>query len=95
MQEVREHILHCERILLHVLGFDFQVDHPHAYIMRFVRFFDTAKRDKESRALVLSSADDRFTEFGVLVRKNTPFFHFQCVLIDSIPDFDNCKCDGK
>jgi hypothetical protein len=23
-----------ERDLLHVLGFDFQVDHPHGYIMR-------------------------------------------------------------
>lgn len=39
MQEVREHILHCERILLHVLGFDFQVDHPHAYIMRLYHAF--------------------------------------------------------
>jgi len=66
-QEVREQILNCERNLLHVLGFDFHVDHPHAYIMRFVRFFDTAKRDKENRALILSAEDDRFTEFGLMV----------------------------
>ena len=34
-KEVREQILNCERLLLHVLGFDFHVDHPHAYIMRW------------------------------------------------------------
>jgi len=35
---------------------------------RFTRFFDSVKRDKESRALVMSSSEeDRFTEFGHLV----------------------------
>ena len=83
-----------ERDLLHILGFDFHVDHPHGYIMRqiaekiivflvqilmmiivresrFARFFDSVKRDKESRALVMSSSEeDRFTEFGHLVRSS-------------------------
>ena len=36
MQKVREDILLFERELLHVLGFDFHVDHPHGYIMRWV-----------------------------------------------------------
>jgi hypothetical protein len=34
-QKVREDILLFERELLHVLGFDFQVDHPQGYIMRW------------------------------------------------------------
>jgi hypothetical protein len=34
-QKVREDILLVERDLLHVLGFDFQVDHPQGYIMRW------------------------------------------------------------
>eukprot|EP00291_Cryptomonas_curvata_P006783 CAMPEP_0172204732 /NCGR_PEP_ID=MMETSP1050-20130122/32154_1 /TAXON_ID=233186 /ORGANISM="Cryptomonas curvata, Strain CCAP979/52" /LENGTH=325 /DNA_ID=CAMNT_0012883393 /DNA_START=504 /DNA_END=1484 /DNA_ORIENTATION=- len=64
-QKVREDILLFERDLLHVLGFDFQVDHPQGYIMRFAQFFDTVKRDKESRALVVSSGEEvRFTELG-------------------------------
>jgi hypothetical protein len=36
MQKVREDILLFERELLHVLGFDFHVDHPHGYIMRWL-----------------------------------------------------------
>ena len=89
-QKVREDILLFERELLHVLGFDFQVDHPQGYIMRwavdweldfismltsnltysrFAQFFDTVKREKESRTLVMSSGEEvRFTELGHRVR---------------------------
>ena len=35
-QKIREDILLFERELLHVLGFDFHVDHPHGYIMRWL-----------------------------------------------------------
>ena len=38
------------------------------FFNRLVRFFDSAKRDKESRLLIMTAEDDRFTEFGLMVR---------------------------
>ena len=63
---------------------------------RFVRFFrvDTAKRDKEPRALVLSSEDDRFTEFGMLVSVWIQIFDVTGSNFIQI-DFDYGKRDGQ
>mmetsp|Transcript_4371 Transcript_4371/g.12852 ORF Transcript_4371/g.12852 Transcript_4371/m.12852 type:complete len:433 (+) Transcript_4371:268-1566(+) len=67
-QEVREGILSCERDLLHAIQYDFFVDYPHSYVFRFARFLDHAKRDKETRNLVLSTeGHERFTEFGNMI----------------------------
>mmetsp|Transcript_34944 Transcript_34944/g.54614 ORF Transcript_34944/g.54614 Transcript_34944/m.54614 type:complete len:403 (+) Transcript_34944:124-1332(+) len=52
-QELKEKILACERVCLHVLGFELNATNPHCFLDRFIRFFDSVrKEDKEKRRLI-------------------------------------------
>lgn len=53
-QKVKQSMLHMERIVMHVLGFEFQVDHPTAYLTRLLRLFDEdgVRKETEHRHLI-------------------------------------------
>jgi len=72
-QEVRANIIQCERVILHVLGFDFKVDHPVAYMRSFIHFIDKKRKPEENRSLTTNDGDDfRLTDLGedILCRAN-------------------------
>jgi len=66
-QRCRDNILTCERICLHVLGFELNVEHPVGHMPRFIAFFDRVRReDKEQRRLTTQEegAAPQMTPFG-------------------------------
>ena len=88
-QAVRTNILQCERVILHVcygfaksfhaesiqvLGFDFKVDHPVAYMRSFIHFIDKKRKPEETRSLTSKDDGDdfRLTDLGedILCRAN-------------------------
>jgi hypothetical protein len=76
-QEVKENILKMERVILHVLGFDFMVEHPHSYFEFFLHFFDSMRREKETRRLMITDEDGsnpRPSDIGADVKQKAGAF---------------------
>ena len=72
MEERRESILRAERILLHTLGFDFNVEHPYKHLLNVVKRINQTQNMKESNSRNLAQvawnfANDRFAVFHTLM----------------------------
>eukprot|EP00740_Mantoniella_antarctica_P006798 CAMPEP_0181348956 /NCGR_PEP_ID=MMETSP1106-20121128/468_1 /TAXON_ID=81844 /ORGANISM="Mantoniella antarctica, Strain SL-175" /LENGTH=205 /DNA_ID=CAMNT_0023461315 /DNA_START=793 /DNA_END=1410 /DNA_ORIENTATION=+ len=48
LEEQRESILQAERLLLHTLGFDFNVEHPYKHLLNVAKRINQAQNVKES-----------------------------------------------
>lgn len=69
-QELKNNMMHMERIVLHILGFEFNVDHPTLYFHPLLKFFESVKHKKETRCLVTMDDDGknvRPSELGDIV----------------------------
>lgn len=67
-QTCRDNILACERICLHVLGFELNVEHPVEHMLRFFCFFDKVRREDKGETRRLTTQEDgsltKRTSFG-------------------------------
>jgi hypothetical protein len=75
--EMKDNIFKMERVILHVLGFDFMVEHPTGFFSFFLQWFDSMRREKEGRRLIVTDEDGknpRASELGRQILQKTHAF---------------------
>lgn len=78
MQEQRELVLRAERLLLHTLAFDFNIEHPYKYLLSTVKEMQamgyiTENCTRELAQIAWNFANDRYLYEFVLVEVGNLF----------------------